>query len=98
MSATIGDAGTFAAECGVKECQLPRRKQWGFRRQDFMKYSGKMFLQRTSWMLEQGLGRTRRGRDEDYDPGTGLVCIADKNWHRVQKYLSQATRDAIVET
>jgi len=62
-----------------------------------MKYSGKMFLQRTAWGLEQGLGRTRRGRDEDYGPGTGLVAIADRNWRRVRKYLSQATRDAIVE-
>jgi len=62
-----------------------------------MKYSGKMFLQRTAWMLEQGLGRTRRGRDEDYGPGSGLVCIADRNWRRVRKYLSRSTMEAIRE-
>lgn len=64
-----------------------------------MHYSGAMFLQRTAWSLEQQLGRTRRGRDEDYDRDgrrAGLVAIADGNWRRVQKYLSPSLRDAIV--
>lgn len=63
-----------------------------------MAYSGTMFLQRTAWNLEQALGRTRRGRAEDYDaPGErrGLVCIADGNWTRAQKYISQSLRDAV---
>jgi hypothetical protein len=50
--------------------------------------------------MEQGLGRTRRGRAEDYDSAgerRGLVAIADGNWKRVQKYLSASLREAIVE-
>lgn len=63
-----------------------------------MAYSGTMFLQRTAWNLEQALGRTRRGRAEDYDaPGErrGLVAIADGNWTRAQKYMSASLRDAV---
>lgn len=61
-----------------------------------MEYSRRFFLQRTAWMLEQGLGRTRRGRDEDYGDENGFVAIADGDWRRVQKQLSQALRDALV--
>lgn len=64
-----------------------------------MEYDGSMFLQRTAWQLEQGLGRTRRGEKEDYDGDgivRGLVAIADGSWVRVKKYLSESTREAIV--
>lgn len=64
-----------------------------------MNYSGAMFLQRTAWQLEQGLGRSRRGNASDYDTPEerrGLVAIADANWMRVQKYLSAGLREAIV--
>lgn len=63
------------------------------------RYSGKMYLQRTAWLLEQACGRTRRGREEDYDvPGErrGYVAIADSNWRRVQKYLSSTMRESLV--
>ena len=65
-----------------------------------MTYSGKTFYWRTACMLEQGLGRTRRGNYEDYEVDglhQGLVAIADSDWKRVQSYLSQSLRDAIVE-
>lgn len=65
-----------------------------------MQYSGKMYLQRAAWQLEQGLGRTRRGREQDYDTDNeqrGLVAIADGNWKRVQKYLSQSMQESLVE-
>lgn len=64
-----------------------------------LNYSGKFYLQRTAWQLEQALGRTRRGRPEDYDVGEvrGLVAIADGNWVRVRKYLSQSLREALTK-
>jgi len=65
-----------------------------------MSYSGKFYLQRTAWALEQACGRTRRGREEDYDTPKerrGLVAIADGNWKRCQKYLSGAFLESITE-
>jgi len=60
-------------------------------------YSGRLYHQRTAWQLEQGLGRTRRGRDEDYDLSEvqGYVAIADGSWPRVKKYVSQALRESL---
>jgi len=65
-----------------------------------MQYSGRMYLQRAAWQLEQGLGRTRRGREQDYDTTDeqrGLVAIADGNWKRVQKYLSESMKESLIE-
>ena len=65
-----------------------------------MRYSGRFYLQRAAYQMEQGLGRTRRGRECDYDTITekrGLVAIADGNWSRVKKYLSKSLQEAIVE-
>ncbi len=64
-----------------------------------MRYSGAFYRQRTAYQLEQGLGRTRRGRKEDYDGDEvrGFVAIADGNWVRVKKYLSKGLQEAIVE-
>lgn len=64
-----------------------------------MAYDGKMFLQRTAWEMEQGLGRTRRGEPEDYDLNgerTQLVAIADGNWTRCKSYLSTNLVESIV--
>ena len=64
-----------------------------------MNYSGSMYLQRAAWALEQSLGRTRRGREKDYDTEEerrGLVCIADNNYVRVKKYLSKDFLDSLV--
>ncbi len=65
-----------------------------------MKFDKNFYSQRTAWKLEQGLGRTRRGRVGDYDTPferNGLVAIADGNWTRVKKYLSEDLKDAIVK-
>jgi DNA polymerase I len=65
-----------------------------------MEYSRSMYNQRTAWRLEQSLGRTRRGRPEDYDldgEHRGLVVIVDENWRKIQKYFSEALRQSIVE-
>ena len=67
--------------------------------QQRQKFDGKFFLQRTAWTLEQGLGRTRRGQDEDYDTEeevNGLVAIADGGYKWIRSYLSQSTREAII--
>lgn len=64
-----------------------------------MNYSGSMYLQRAAWKLEQSLGRTRRGREEDYDvegERRGLVAIADGNYVRVRRYLSEDFKEALV--
>ena len=65
-----------------------------------MQYSGKWYLQRTAYALEQSLGRTRRGRPQDYDgrdERRGFVAIADGNYMRVRKYLSESLREALIE-
>jgi len=65
-----------------------------------MQYSHKWYLQRAAYQIEQGLGRTRRGREQDYDTEDerrGLVAIADGNYVRVRKYLSESLREALVE-
>lgn len=62
-----------------------------------LNYSHSFYSQRTAYQLEQGLGRTRRGRACDYGDDNGFVAIADGNWTRVKKYLSQSLREAIVE-
>jgi len=62
------------------------------------KYDGKFYLQRTAWQMEQGLGRTRRGRKEDYNIDgkvNGLVAIADGGWKYIKKYLSASLVESI---
>lgn len=63
-------------------------------------YDAKLYLQRTAWAVEQGLGRSRRGRPEDYDTDTekrGLVAIADGSHNMIKKYFSQSLRESIVK-
>ena len=62
-------------------------------------YDGKMYFWRTGNTLSQGLGRTRRGRPEDYDTDkacNGIVSILDSNWKRVQKYVPTYLRESII--
>ena len=62
-------------------------------------YSHSGYLLRAAQKLMQSCGRTRRGREEDYDVGErrGLVFIADANWTRVQNYLSESFKEGLVE-
>jgi len=63
-------------------------------------YDGKMYLQRAAYNMEQGLGRSRRGRKQDYDINgerNGLVAIADNSWRWIKGYLSQSIRESIVD-
>ena len=62
-------------------------------------YDGKFFLQRTAWQLQQGLGRTRRGRTQDYDTNgevRGLVAIADGQWKYLRNYMSADLLESII--
>jgi len=62
-------------------------------------YDGKFALQRTAWRMEQAKGRTRRGREQDYDlpnERRGFVAFADGRWTDIKGYFSQSTLDAIV--
>jgi Rad3-related DNA helicase len=63
-------------------------------------YDGKMYLQCAAYNMEQGLGRSRRGRRQDYDTDgqrNGLVCIADGSWRWVKNYFSESMRESIVD-
>jgi len=54
----------------------------------------------TAQRLQQGASRSRRGNNEDYDTGgvvRGAVAIADGNWTKLRKYLSQGFIDSLVE-
>lgn len=65
-----------------------------------MMYSGTYYLQRTAQRLEQQLGRTRRGNMENYDMDgkqQQLVAIADSNYVRIRKYLSQSFIESLVK-
>jgi Rad3-related DNA helicase len=64
-----------------------------------MQYSHRFYNQRTAWALIQALGRTRRGREQDYDTEEemrGYVAIGDGNWTRVKRYLSEDFLEAMV--
>lgn len=63
-------------------------------------HSYRRYLWQAGCHLTQAAGRTRRGRDEDYDVGgeiNGIVAIADGSWSRVKGQLSQDFLDSIVE-
>lgn len=60
----------------------------------------RFYLQQAAWDLQQQLSRTRRGEEDDYDTADdmrGLVAIADGNYTRVQKYLSEDFRRSIIK-
>jgi len=64
-----------------------------------MKADPAYYRLRTAWELAQGLGRTRRGRPEDYDLDGkmhGFVGIADGNWTRIKKVIPRDVIEAMV--
>jgi Rad3-related DNA helicase len=58
---------------------------------------GAMYHWRAANRLAQGCGRTRRGRDEDYGEGTGLVGVLDQNFRMVKKHLPRDFLEAVVQ-
>lgn len=65
-----------------------------FDKERFM-FDGKAGYQRVANKFTQGLGRIRRGKPEHYGNGK-LVAIADGNWKRLRKYISQDILDSII--
>jgi len=59
------------------------------------RFDGAAGNQRTANKMVQGLGRTRRGRAQDYGKDNGLVAIADGHWSRFRKYINQGILKAI---
>lgn len=59
-------------------------------------FDTKAALGRVANHLVQALGRVRRGREQDYQPGANFVGIADGNWQRVKGFLSQDILESIV--
>ena len=90
--------------CVVAKCPWPylgdpyeKARQWR---------SHSMYNLRTAQALQQGLGRTRRGRECDYDTPSerrGLCLIADGSWRKLagygkgKQYLSSDFLEAIRE-
>ncbi len=60
------------------------------------KFSPDFYRLQAAWELVQSLGRTRRGRPEDYGAENGLVAIADGNWSMVKNYIDSDILAAIV--
>lgn len=81
----------------VCKTPYPRMGQEGSFESAYMRYDGKRYHWRTANLLMQGCGRTRRGREEDYGAGNGLVAILDSNWSKVRKNLSDDFKSAIIQ-
>jgi len=63
-------------------------------------YSHRRYLWQSACSLMQAVGRTRRGKDEDYDLNgkvNGVVAIADGSWGRVKSQLSNDFLDSVVK-
>jgi len=63
-------------------------------------YSMKRYKWASANQMAQGAGRTRRGREEDYDLDggfQGFVAIADGSYKQLKKYLPSGTLDSLVE-
>lgn len=60
-------------------------------------FDTKAALGRVANHLVQALGRVRRGREQDYQPGANFVGIADGNWQRVKGFLSQDILESVVK-
>jgi len=85
--------------CVVAKTPFPLWGSEGSYEAAWRAYSHRRYLWVAACTLAQGLGRTRRGRVEDYNLGgvvNGRVAIADASWSRVQKYLPGVTLESIV--
>jgi Rad3-related DNA helicase len=63
-------------------------------------FSKEMYQQRAAQTMEQSQGRTRRGREEDYDTKDerrGLNVIADENVRMIKRFFSEGFKDALVK-
>lgn len=79
---------------------FPRMGDPGSYENAWMTYSKSRYNAQTALVLEQQMGRTRRGRDQDYDIDgqfNGLCAIADGSWERVKSKFSADFKEALVE-
>lgn len=61
-----------------------------------MEFAPMFYKLRAAWDLIQALGRTRRGRPEDYGAENGLVAIADGSWTMLKNFIDKDILDSIV--
>lgn len=64
-----------------------------------LRYNHRLYALEAAWGFMQILGRTRRGRPEDYDLNgekRGLVAVADGAWKKIKSYLSDDIKESLV--
>lgn len=86
--------------CIVAKVPFPSRAPGSYDHERML-YSSDLYKLRTAWSLEQRCGRTRRGREEDYDASferRGYVAICDGAFQKmgVKKYCSEDFREALI--
>ena len=85
----------------LAKCPYPVWGSGGSYESAWRSYDMKRYRWATANMMAQALGRTRRGRDGDYDIDgrfAGFVAIADGSYHQVRKSLPQDLLDSLIET
>jgi Rad3-related DNA helicase len=93
-----GYDGTEEKICIVAKCPYPSTAS--LYEKNRRQYSAQFYNQRTAWALQQALGRTRRGREMDYDTEEemrGFVAIADGNYSRIVSYLDDDFVEALTK-
>lgn len=77
---------------------FPRMGDEGSYEREWMGYSPRRYHLEAAKRLAQALGRTRRGRPQDYDDGEvrGAVAVADGSFGRVKSKLPLDVQDALV--
>lgn len=92
--------GVDAKDCQILICaKVPFHQMSDEYEMARQRYDHAFSYQRIAWMLEQGLGRVRRGNPQDYDTNgivRKYVAIADGSWPRIKKYLSQSMQESLV--
>ena len=84
----------------LAKCPYPVWGSGGSYESAWRSYDMKRYRWATANMMAQALGRTRRGRDGDYDIDgafNGFVALADGSYNQVKGSLPQDLRDALVE-
>jgi Rad3-related DNA helicase len=79
----------------VMKAPFAPRGEPGSYQAEKVRAEGAMYHWRTANKLAQGVGRTRRGRDEDYGPGSGFVAVLDGNYRMVKKHLPVDFAEAV---
>ena len=84
----------------VAKIKFPPWGSLGSYEEAWRKYSMSRYYNETVNSTIQALGRTRRGREEDYDTRIekrGIVAIADGSFSRIRKRFPKSFLDSIIE-